>query len=774
MAASHARKSARPAATGASDLAYHLRWALLGAVLCSFESWAFGPFSWMYGYGSGVCGIPEMLALSEPHRNFSLWQPFDLGGLDRLAFWGNADPVEFEMLLFRTLPTWLANGLHRFLQYFVAIFFAARVAEEQIGLDRRWSALAGWLFACFSYLTVSALLTLPGVPLVLWLLQRTVEVRCPWWMAALAGLLVSLCTTFTFGVPYLLFFAVLWLAIVRGVRGWRAIWQFAVFALVLMAVKSPQLLAAAANAPFSHRAGWQLEPFRWTFDRLFYWQPQFDLFAQDKNIWPVTEWLPPYGFAAGLGMVLLWRLRGPREAAPFVAPFLRVAGIYALLSQKWLFLGVQTLIATVFPWVRGFSMGRFWEIPEAFLVSLGLTLCGRLAWSVVLTTPPRRAVAAAATVGFIAFMIVEPKIFLFYPLGVDDWGERNFQVASVDALKRDDTSLYRVASVLPLQPAYAYAQGLEAADGWANLYPLVYRELWLRVLAPLFKELPPTRKVFGVDTGRTEDNFIFLGVGLIHPVFGYGQLPGEDAWQALRSGFDLDRRFNLDLLRMLNVEYLLSEYPLRGTGVDLVHAPAKWPDWPRPRDRNTGWAMPPREPSTLALGAITPLVQPFWDLAQAWKRRAKGKDVFIYRLAGALPRFRLVSRVEVEPNGPAALDRLSAMSLAELGSTAVLEGADGTGLARRDGFAKGTVTPVRIMPDTIDLDVALGGPGFLVVAMTWNPYWTALVDGEPRPLLRANHAQYGLALPAGARHVRLAYVPPYSVTYLLGRIAAHR
>src|SRR5208282_5959339 len=111
----------------------------------------------------------------------------------------------------------LANGLHRFLQYFVAIFFAARVAEEQIGLDRRWSNLAGWLHACFSYLTVSALFTLPGVPLVLWLLHRVVEVRRPWWMPALAGLALSLCTTFTFGVPYLLAFSVLWLLIVRRV-----------------------------------------------------------------------------------------------------------------------------------------------------------------------------------------------------------------------------------------------------------------------------------------------------------------------------------------------------------------------------------------------------------------------------------------------------------------------------------------------------------------------------------------------------------------------------
>lgn len=98
-----------------------LLFALLGASLFSVESWALGPLSWIYGYGAGLETIPAHLALVRDGRNFSLWAPFVAGGVDRLSFWGNADPLNIEPLLFWLFPVWLANGLHRFLQYFVAI-----------------------------------------------------------------------------------------------------------------------------------------------------------------------------------------------------------------------------------------------------------------------------------------------------------------------------------------------------------------------------------------------------------------------------------------------------------------------------------------------------------------------------------------------------------------------------------------------------------------------------------------------------------------------------
>jgi len=104
----------------------------------------------MYGYGAGLETIPTHLALSMEGRNLSSWTAFIVGGVDRLSFWGNADPFNIEPALIALLPAWAANGLHRFLQYFIAIYFTARVAEEQLGLDGRWAGVAGLLHGCFA------------------------------------------------------------------------------------------------------------------------------------------------------------------------------------------------------------------------------------------------------------------------------------------------------------------------------------------------------------------------------------------------------------------------------------------------------------------------------------------------------------------------------------------------------------------------------------------------------------------------------------------------
>lgn len=736
--------------------------ALGAAAAFSVESWALGPWSWIYGYGSGLETIPALKALAVDGRNFAFWSPFVAGGLDRLAFWGNANPVGPEMLLFATLPTWLGNGLHRFLQYFVAVYFAARVAKEQLQLERRWSALAGVLFGCFSYFTVGALFTLPGVPLMLWLLARAVGARGSFARAAGSGLLMSFLTTFTFGVPYLLFFALLWLLLVQR-PDWRTAWRhFAVFGLVLTAVTSPQLLAVVANAPASHRAGWALDPVTLTVDGLFYRQLQFDLFAQDKSLMALTMNLPWAVFLAG-GVLALFRRNGPAAGAARI--FLRIALIFAILSQKWLWLGVQTLATQLAPFLRGVYTGRFFEIPAAFLIALGLTLAIRMLWAELERARAARAMLAALVGALVLFMVVEPKRHLFRPLGIDDWGEANYRVPALQALRARHDGPFRVASVLPLQPAYAYAHGLETVDGWANLYPAVYRDLWLRVLAPTLRELPATRQIFGADTGRAEDNFILLGADLVRP--GTGLWPDEDVHQALRTGFDVDRRFNLDLLRLLDTRYLLSEYPLRSTELRLVHAPATWPAWPVYRSRNTGLVEGDRAPAAARRGPR--ILRPLRDALEAARRKSAGKDVFVYEVVQPLGRFRFVDAISVEPDAGALLDRLSAADRTTLASTVFVEVKDAAGVRAGRGLGRGTARLVDYAPDTIRLEVSAEAAGFLLIANTWSPYWKAFLDGKRVSLLRVNHAQTGMSVPAGAHRLDLRYLPPYSPSAWLSR-----
>ena len=50
------------------------------------------------------------------------------------------------------------------------------------------------------------------------------------------------------------------------------------------------------------------------------------------------------------------------------------------------------------------------------------------------------------------------------------------------------------------------------------------------------------------------------------------------------------------------------------------------------------------------------------------------------------------------------------------------------------------------------VEAELAAPGILVLADTWYPGWRVTVDGAAAPLLRADYAFRGVALPAG-RHV---------------------
>jgi hypothetical protein len=64
--------------------------------------------------------------------------------------------------------------------------------------------------------------------------------------------------------------------------------------------------------------------------------------------------------------------------------------------------------------------------------------------------------------------------------------------------------------------------------------------------------------------------------------------------------------------------------------------------------------------------------------------------------------------------------------------------------------------------DTRDLVIEADAPedGFLLLADTFYPGWTAQVDGRPTPTYRANISVRGIQLPKGRHEVRFRYEAP--------------
>ena len=98
-----------------------------------------------------------------------------------------------------------------------------------------------------------------------------------------------------------------------------------------------------------------------------------------------------------------------------------------------------------------------------------------------------------------------------------------------------------------------------------------------------------------------------------------------------------------------------------------------------------------------------------------------------------------------------------------------------------DADARGAVLPtdgrasaadvVRLEPGLIEARAE--GPGLLVVAESWDPGWTAALDGRRVRLLRANHAQMALTIGPGLHRAVLRYhIPGLSGGFGLGVLGA--
>ncbi len=66
---------------------------------------------------------------------------------------------------------------------------------------------------------------------------------------------------------------------------------------------------------------------------------------------------------------------------------------------------------------------------------------------------------------------------------------------------------------------------------------------------------------------------------------------------------------------------------------------------------------------------------------------------------------------------------------------------------------------IRDPANRIALTVTLDRDGYVVVSDTYYPGWRVYVDGEPRPLLRADHLFRAVAVPAGTHEITFEYAP---------------
>ena len=145
----------------------------------------------------------------------------------------------------------------------------------------------------------------------------------------------------------------------------------------------------------------------------------------------------------------------------------------------------------------------------------------------------------------------------------------------------------------------------------------------------------------------------------------------------------------------------------------------------------------------------------------------RGQRLEVARSDAPLPRARLVPAARVEPDDEAALAWLQDPASDLVGELVL---SDGQPLEATLGAeAIGSATIVESRPDRVLLDVAPNGPAHLLLADTWFPGWEARVDGERRPIRRADVALRAVRVEPGDKRVEFRYEPG---SYRLGQALA--
>ncbi len=137
---------------------------------------------------------------------------------------------------------------------------------------------------------------------------------------------------------------------------------------------------------------------------------------------------------------------------------------------------------------------------------------------------------------------------------------------------------------------------------------------------------------------------------------------------------------------------------------------------------------------------------------------AEQGGVRIYENLQAMPRAWWAPRAIVMADQTEVLPAL-ATNRFDVRRTVVLDRPPASGFLGADGDAEGTVTFVVDDPERLVLRVQAPARGFLYLADTIYPGWTAWVGGEPAELLRANYAFRAVEVPAGESEVTFEYRP---------------
>ena len=685
---------------------------LLWAVWLSAESWVFGPHSYLHLHDQADQEVPNTVWLTQSvDRVCNAELMPSLCGVARkpsTAWINSAQP------LFLTLPPWLALGVFTFLQRLAGGWFAFRIARDLFRIPPLLALAAGLVYPLLpcehGEVRLMHQFNEPGLPFLVWAFARMPVARlapaafCGVGLGVFAGLGMGPVDAMPFFLPAALLMAVVLRTDLDHRRAWIALGVALAACLgVAILIKLPTLLALAEHARLSHRAAWQA-PIGFSEALRLHAAGRLKFLV---SFWPLTLRTVPF----------LARLRRRRREDLAVLLLLAASLVLGPLLQSaaWRLGDTGVLI-------RALDFSRFNRLAPLALLLAGFSGLRNLLDRRVPVTGTPGGAALPAVFSFVAGIAALAS----WNLKSQHWADMRggwtwhslYGGADVKAL----TAKARQPGVEPFRcatagayhgfhPLYLIASGLETADGYAVVYPDRYRKYWAQVLRPLLSAEPASAGYFTAWGSR-----VYLFHSMAAQNASLPELPFA-AW------------YDLDLLSLANVRYLVSQKPLAHPR--LVPLPSAWDAAAR-----DAWAEKPARAK----------------LADYLAGRNPGPRQYVYENPSVFPRFFLAEGTHIIDTP----DALGDATLEELrNSVFLLRGdADGLAAAAPAPDPPGAVKVDSYSLETSTLTVTVARPCWLVNTSLWYPRNRCEADGKPLRILPAYGAFQAVRLEPGGHHVR--------------------
>jgi hypothetical protein len=198
---------------------------------------------------------------------------------------------------------------------------------------------------------------------------------------------------------------------------------------------------------------------------------------------------------------------------------------------------------------------------------------------------------------------------------------------------------------------------------------------------------------------------------------------------------------SLDTIRRNQIRFAFGPYFAQGTRMELLG--------------RLGIAAVLTEPNV----SFSPEQLEAWHLRETYR----GRDGVVFEVLDRPRRAFLADRAVRVDDADQALERLVGPDF-DPRREVILDDAksarDNPATTPAEGNAGGRVRWLEDSADELRLEVRSEKPSWLVVLDSWDPGWSASIDGHPTDMVRADYNFRAVHVPAGTSTIRMSYEPP--------------